>query len=270
VQRLGYLLAAELQTSIDAIIASLREPHLTGNPVVTMTVPVTQGQTLIVWLLTGSQSFQAQPSAHGLGARQSRRVIETTHERTGERISVSMLSSVAGLSRSHFSHAFRASAGRTPHRQIVSLGIEHAVKLVARSGVPLSDIALAAGFSDQAHFSNTLAGQWGKRRMSGGGPSLMTAGYAEFPTFLKTLRRRIPPDAFTLGDWRRLPARCGRRVTQEEAAEAVGVSRNWYRRLESCASVRASPKLLDRLATAFAVTPAERTKLFVLGIPEMC
>jgi transcriptional regulator with XRE-family HTH domain len=97
----------------------------------------------------------------------------------------------------------------------------------------------------------------------------MTAHDAEFPVFLKTLRRRIPPDASTLGVWKRLPARCGRRVTQEEAAEAVGVSRNWYRRLESCATVRASPKLLNRLATAFAVTPGERTTLFVLGIPEM-
>jgi transcriptional regulator with XRE-family HTH domain len=71
-----------------------------------------------------------------------------------------------------------------------------------------------------------------------------------------------------LGPWERLPIRHGRPVTQEELAEAVGVSRNWYRQLESGA-VRASTKLLDRLAKVFAFTPEERTKLFVLGIPEI-
>jgi transcriptional regulator with XRE-family HTH domain len=63
--------------------------------------------------------------------------------------------------------------------------------------------------------------------------------------------------------------RCGRPVTQEEAAEAVGVSRNWYRRLESGDGVRASTKLLDRLAKTFVHTPEERITLFLLAIPEM-
>lgn len=92
---------------------------------------------------------------------------------------------------------------------------------------------------------------------------------SDFAVFLRTLRRRIPPDAVTLGPWNRLPVRRGRRVTQEEVAEVVGVSRNWYRRLESGAGVRASTKLLDRLATAFAFTHEERIQLFVLGIPEI-
>jgi transcriptional regulator with XRE-family HTH domain len=91
----------------------------------------------------------------------------------------------------------------------------------------------------------------------------------EFGAFLRKLRQRIPPQTATLGSWKRLPIRCGRPVTQEEIAEAVGVSRNWYRRLESGAGVRASMKLLDRLANTVVFTPEERTTLFVLAIPEM-
>jgi transcriptional regulator with XRE-family HTH domain len=83
------------------------------------------------------------------------------------------------------------------------------------------------------------------------------------------LRRRIPPQTAALGSWKRLPNRRGRPVTQEEIAEAVGVSRNWYRRLECGEGVRASAKLLDRLANAVVFTPEERTTLFVLAIPEM-
>ena len=91
---------------------------------------------------------------------------------------------------------------------------------------------------------------------------------SEFGTFLRTRRQRIPPETATLGTWKRLPVRRGRRVTQEEIAEVVGVSRNWYRRLERGAD-RASTKLLDRLANAFAFSPEERTKLFALAIPEL-
>ncbi len=92
---------------------------------------------------------------------------------------------------------------------------------------------------------------------------------SEFGSFLKMLRERIPPESATLGSWKRQPLRCGRPVSQEEMAEAVGVSRNWYRRLENDASARASMKLLDRLASAFAFTPEERTTLFFLAIPEL-
>jgi DNA-binding XRE family transcriptional regulator len=92
---------------------------------------------------------------------------------------------------------------------------------------------------------------------------------SELASFLKTRRRSIPPDSVTLGPWERLPVRRGRRVTQEEIAEAIGISRNWYRRLESDDAPRVSTKLLDRIAKAFQFTPEERTNLFVLGIPEL-
>jgi DNA-binding XRE family transcriptional regulator len=94
-------------------------------------------------------------------------------------------------------------------------------------------------------------------------------GDVEFASFLRSLRRRIPPETRTIGAWRRLPTRCGKRVTQEEIAEAVGVSRNWYRRLESGSAVRASMKLLDRLANTFAFTAEERLELFIRAIPEI-
>lgn len=92
---------------------------------------------------------------------------------------------------------------------------------------------------------------------------------SEFASFLKTRRQRIPSESMKLGSWERLPVRRGRRVTQEEIAEAVGISRNWYRRLESGDAPRASAKLLDRIARAFQFTPEERMYLFVLGIPEI-
>ena len=95
------------------------------------------------------------------------------------------------------------------------------------------------------------------------------ANPAELHAFLKSLRSRIQPEAEALGPHKRLPSRVGRRVTQEEIAEHVGVTREWYSMLESGTTIRTSVSLLGRLATALMTTPAERTALFSLGLPEL-
>jgi len=87
--------------------------------------------------------------------------------------------------------------------------------------------------------------------------------------FLKARRRSIAPDACWLGPYARLPARYGKPVTQEEVAEAAGVSRVWYAMIESGAAVRTSPQLLDKLARALMLSPEERLMLVLLAFPEL-
>jgi AraC-like DNA-binding protein len=159
--------AAELQPIVDAIAAMLRKQNGFIDREVSLTLPVTEGRTLIVSVRSGERRSEArrEGSSRGLDARQLRLVNETIHEKLGEPISVSMLSSVAGLSRAHFSHAFRTSVGRPPHAHIVRMRIERAMKLMAETDAPLSEIAVSAGFADQAHFSNRF------RRMAGATPA---------------------------------------------------------------------------------------------------
>jgi len=88
-------------------------------------------------------------------------------------------------------------------------------------------------------------------------------------TFLKHHRLRIDPQAPALGPYTRLPMRRGRRVTQQELAESIGISRVWYATLESGSAVRTSSVLLDRLAAALMVSPHERAVLFDLALPEL-
>jgi transcriptional regulator with XRE-family HTH domain len=92
---------------------------------------------------------------------------------------------------------------------------------------------------------------------------------SELPLFLNFLRRRIDPDVRSLGPRARLPKRLGKRVTQEELAEVIGVTREWYALLESGARTRASTDLIDRLAVALMVTAEERARLFRLALPEL-
>ena len=60
--------------------------------------------------------------------------------------------SEARLSKSHFSRAFKATFGTTVARYVLRRRVEEAKRLMLVSHDPLSQIALACGFGDQAHY----------------------------------------------------------------------------------------------------------------------
>lgn len=101
----------------------------------------------------------------GLSPRQLELVTAVIAEKIAEPLSVSALSSVVGLSRSYFSHAFRRSVGWTPHAHVVRLRLERAMMLMAHTEAGLAEVALAAGFADQSHFSRSF------RRLTGATPA---------------------------------------------------------------------------------------------------
>lgn len=101
----------------------------------------------------------------GLDPRQVELITAAIVEKISEPISVSALSSVVGLSRSYFSHAFRRSVGRTPHAHVVRLRLQRAMTLMADTDAALTEVALAAGFADQSHFSRSF------RRVTGVTPA---------------------------------------------------------------------------------------------------
>jgi transcriptional regulator with XRE-family HTH domain len=63
--------------------------------------------------------------------------------------------------------------------------------------------------------------------------------------------------------------RIGKAVTQEEVAEAVGISRQWYAMLEGDRSGRVSAAVLARIADVLMMDPGERAALFRLAVPEL-
>lgn len=80
---------------------------------------------------------------------------------------------------------------------------------------------------------------------------------------------RLAPESRYLGDSPRLPIRVGRRVTQEELAEHLGISRGWYARFEAGARVRLSTPLLAHLGDTLMLSAAERAELVRLALPEL-
>ena len=72
-----------------------------------------------------------------------------------------------------------------------------------------------------------------------------------------------------LGPFRRLENRIGRSITQDEAAEACGISRQWYGGLEQGAPIRMSMSALTRIADVLMLDGARRRELFTLSFPEL-
>ena len=92
----------------------------------------------------------------GLSPGALRRVQAYIAAHCHENLNIGTLASHVGLSRYHFSRAFKASVGMPPHRYLLEQRIRKAAELIERSEQLLINIALAVGFADQAHFSRTF------------------------------------------------------------------------------------------------------------------
>ena len=109
----------------------------------------------------------------------------------------------------------------------------------------------------------------------GQNPPLNMAGRAEegederLSGLLKRCRARIANECASLGPYLRVPMRVGKTITQEEVAEATGISRQWYALLESDHLTRVSPTVLARIADALMMDSSERAALFRLAVPEL-
>jgi transcriptional regulator GlxA family with amidase domain len=77
-------------------------------------------------------------------------------ERLDGNIHLSDMARECGLSVSHFTRAFRQSFGMSPYRWLLERRIDRAKALLVTSEVSIADIAIQAGFSDQAAFTRAF------------------------------------------------------------------------------------------------------------------
>jgi AraC-like DNA-binding protein len=89
----------------------------------------------------------------GLPPGAMRRVREYVDTHLAESMDLTELATIAGLSVFHFARQFKQTVGVAPHHYLVQSRVERARDMLARTNLPLSEIALAAGFSDQSHLA---------------------------------------------------------------------------------------------------------------------
>lgn len=81
------------------------------------------------------------------------RAQEMLHARFRERVQLADVAAAAGVQPPHLAHAFRRHFRTTVGAYVRSLRLDWAVEQLARTDEPLAEIAIAAGYSDQSHFT---------------------------------------------------------------------------------------------------------------------
>jgi AraC family transcriptional regulator len=93
------------------------------------------------------------------------------HERLPEAPALSGIAAEVGVHPAHLAHEFRRFYGTTAGEYLRRIRVEHAARVVAQTALPLSEVAAAAGFYDQSHFSNAF------KRATGATPGQYRAAF---------------------------------------------------------------------------------------------
>jgi AraC family transcriptional regulator len=122
-------------------------------------------------LVTASTLLQAEveryssangSARHGLAPRQILRVRAFIDGNLHRTIHTPDLSAVAQRSPAYFSRKFKLAVGESPHAYVVRRRLERACHLMVTSAASLSEIALSASFSDQAHLCRLFRAAFGQ------------------------------------------------------------------------------------------------------------
>jgi AraC family transcriptional regulator len=107
---------------------------------------------------SGAKRFESG----GLTGWQIARVRAFIDKNLHRRIHTRDLSAVVRRSPAHFSRSFRQTFGEPPHAYVVKRRLEKACHLMVTSSASLSEIALSAGFADQAHLGKLFRHAFGQ------------------------------------------------------------------------------------------------------------
>jgi AraC family transcriptional regulator len=91
--------------------------------------------------------------AGGLSKSELRRITDYIESHIDRGLTLAGLAHEARLSPYHFARMFKLSTGRSPHRYVVERRVERARDLLVNTDLPLSEVALRAGFADQSHLA---------------------------------------------------------------------------------------------------------------------
>lgn len=88
-------------------------------------------------------------------------VIDYINSNLDKALGLDELAQVANLSLFHFARQFKNETNQTPHEYVLSARVKRSVEMARRGDAPLSIIALACGFSSQAHMTKAVKAMTG-------------------------------------------------------------------------------------------------------------
>ena len=107
--------------------------------------------------LYGGGSGSAPVVKGGMTRLQTNRAKEFLAAHCADDISLLDAARACGLSRSHFSRAFRVATGLTPHQWLQRYRVDAAKQMLLKPRMSIAEIATACGFADQSHFTRVFS-----------------------------------------------------------------------------------------------------------------
>lgn len=98
------------------------------------------------------QTFN-EPAVTSLSVSQRALLLDHIERNLGSELGIVDLSGLLGYTPDHFSRLFRRAFGITPHRYITQRRVEKAKSMLRDTQQTLANVALACGFSSQAHLN---------------------------------------------------------------------------------------------------------------------
>ncbi|SDC05880.1 AraC family transcriptional regulator [Sphingomonas sp. YR710] len=146
----AYARNAPLRDTLKKLEAVIREPE----------IDELHAESLC--LLASLEIFGVMADAQGrLSDRQVTAVTEFVEAQLHKPIGLSDMAAVAGLSRFHFSRAFKATTGENPHGFVQRRRIARAANLLTTSDLSIEAIALVVGFAGASQFRRVFRDQMG-------------------------------------------------------------------------------------------------------------
>lgn len=124
--------------------------------------PGLYGDDLVIALIAAALSSGGQGRRSPLSDHQLSLSVDFIEANCARSIRLQELAELTGLTESYFSHAFKAATGTPPHRWQLQAQVRRAKDMLIRSSASLTEVAFAAGFSDQPHFTRVFKSATGK------------------------------------------------------------------------------------------------------------
>lgn len=143
-----------LLAGINAMAAEVRQHGMLGGPLLVQAV-TTQ---ICVQILRkfAEVSFREERLHSGLSSAQSRLVASYIDDNLDQQLTLDDLAGIARVSTSHFLRQFKRRFGCAPHSYVIERRLERASQLLARSSLPIKEVAALCGFSDQSHLTRVF------------------------------------------------------------------------------------------------------------------
>ncbi|NNU60769.1 AraC family transcriptional regulator [Brucellaceae bacterium VT-16-1752] len=142
-----------------ALARLMREEILRGNDSSNLLYLDSLNVALWLHLLRNHSSIRKttyNSLAGGFSARAWRTVDDYMRSHLADTIPIETLASLARLSVSHFSRAFRQTTGKSPHQYLIDLRVERAELLIRADDLPLAEIWRICGFGSQSHMTSLI------------------------------------------------------------------------------------------------------------------